>query len=308
MRINILQYTRGGVVDKAAVAAQLDALRQREPLAHLTLAFPAGAYKVGSIHITSRTTILIDPLARLDPTEPDQPLFQSKDTDLISIVGQGRISFTPTVQTISPVPIILLRNCSRVHLEGLLLENTYKRAVTLVACRDVHLERMTLLATDETIHITGGSNIEGCNLSINSRDTLIHAATTKDHPLDRLTFRNTTLTGRAASILLQADGAPMTNVRLHQCVFSEDSQQLIATVLRGGSLDGLFLEECAFDGAQVNVAPADNSAIGLVSFLSPKGLTSAFLSNVSKLVVRGDRSWLKSAELKNVAFDEAKAI
>ncbi len=312
MRINLQQFAREARVDAVAVMAALSERAAADVTAYHTLYIPVGHYHLADLALPSRTTVLIDPGARVSLAEPGRSLFTAVNAELISIVGQGIIDGAGHAATAGHAapPLLRFTGCQRLRIEGISLEAATGPTIALEQCRDVDIERVQLNATGDAraagLHILGGSDIRLAYLHADTHGTTLHLAAGEGQTLQAVTVRDSAMRSGTLAIRLLAEGGRVGGIRFHQCHVHDTLQAVGATVRRGGKLIEVAFDECSFSGT-VLVDGADG-VIERLSVLALRVDAPVTLRHVAGVVVRGESGWMENAVLEKVDFPDRPTI
>lgn len=306
MRINLQQFGRDGRVDAVAVMAALRERAAADGAAYNTLYIPVGHYHLAELVLPSRTTVLIDPGARVSLAAPGRSLFSAENAELISIVGQGIID--GAVDAVTPVraamPLLRFAGCQRLRIEGISVEATAGPAVALEQCQDVDIERIQISSAGDGqaggLHILGGREIRLAYVHADTRGTTLLLTAGNGQPLEAVTVRDSALHSGTVAIQLLADAGVLGRIRFHQCHVHDTIRAVTATAPRGGRLVDLALDECSLNG--MVVIDGTGGTVSGLSVSSLCGDASVTLRHMTGVVVSGESRWLKSAVLEKVDF------
>ena len=311
MRINLQQFSRGGRVDVAAVMSAITERTSAEGAMHQTLYVPVGHYHMADLALPSRTTVLLDPGARVSVSLPGRSLFTADGAELVSIVGQGIIDGGCDSEGAkhSAPPLLRFSACQRLRIEGVRIEGSAGPTLTLDRCHHVDIERiqLTTVARADGLHILGGLGIRLTHLQVDTGGTGLLVTATGRNSLDQLTVRDSAFACAQPAITLLADGGRLDRVRFHQCRVSGSQSTFCATAVGDGRIDGLAVDECTFTDGGVLV-DGTGGTIGGLSLLSLRCQAPVTLRRVAAVTVCGEQQWLSTARLNEVDFVDVPRV
>lgn len=306
MRINLQQFGRDGRVDAVAVMAALSERAAADGAAYKTLYIPVGHYHLADLVLPSRTTVLIDPGARVSLAAPGRSLFSAENAELISIVGQGIIDGAADAANPGHAtpPLLRFTGCQRLRIEGISFEAAAGPTITLEQCQHVDIERVQLNATAtaraEGLQILGGREIRLAYVHADTSGTALHLAACEGQTLEAVTVRDSTIRSGTVAISLLADGGRLSRIRFHQCHVNDTSRAVTATASRGGKLMEVAFDECSFSGTVL--VDGAGGTVEKLSVLSLRVDAPVTLGHVTGVVVLGESGWLENAVLEKVDF------